>query len=311
MTFFAILITTIIIYSCSCSCFTNSVSTPSSNNPLPGNIVTPPPVGPNPNGSLLIEPSSGLSGTRFKVTAKSLKPHLVVTVKAVYCLNDMCTDNKTVYIRKGEDTYTDPDGTLVSWIETDSKWEGGLYYISVDDYSTTQSGYFNITDPICSCLGLHECGTVGCCAPNFQLSSLSGNSVTLCYEYGNGLPPQPVIWVNFWNTSCPGCTEYMKIIQHIKDTWHTGELKVFSINSGEDPTIVTKFLNDRGYTFYNDPNYPVLFDIDRSVKGRYQPQGDPCHYFVDQKGLIRVAKFGYRSIATEDEVVAILHDINK
>ena len=277
-------------------------------------VLTPPGL-PQPPKPLLIEPSSGLPGTKFKVTAKSLTPHTVVTVKAVCCLNSICTDTKTVYIRKGEDEKTSADGTSVTFIQTDYTWEGNHYYfVSVEDVLNTVSGYLFIKpDPICSCEGLRECGYVSdkdvCCGPNFTLPSLSGDSVTLCHEYGNGLSPQPVIWINFWNTSCPGCAEYMKIIQHIKDTWHKGELKVFSINVGEDPATVAKFLTDRGYDFYNDVNYPVLFDINKTVKGRYQPGGDPPHYFIDQKGIIRVAKVGYRSINSEEEVRAIITDI--
>ena len=102
----------------------------------------------------------------------------------------------------------------------------------------------------------------------------------------------------------------MKIIQHIKDTWPEGKLKVFTINAGEDPATVSKFLSDRGYNFYNDPNYPILFDVDRSVKGSYQPGGDPPHYFLDHNGIIRLAKYGYKSISTEPEVQAIVQDIN-
>lgn len=266
---------------------------------------------PQPSGDILIEPIEGKPGTTFKITAKSLRPHTIVTVKAECCLNKVCTDNKTLYIRKGEQEMTNADGKLITLISTDNSWPDGYsYYVSVADYRNTVSGYFNIGSyPLCSCTGLYECGYRGCCAPNFTLPSLSGEAVTLCHEYNVGLAPVPVIWINFWNTSCPGCAEYMKIIQHIKDTWNTGELKIYSINCGEDPVTVAKFLTDRGYNFFNDSSYPVLFDVDKSVKGRYQPSGDPPHYFIDQKGIIRVVKFGYRSINTEEEVRAIVSEI--
>ncbi|MCX6005794.1 MAG: TlpA disulfide reductase family protein [Chloroflexi bacterium] len=265
--------------------------------------ITPPP---NP---LIIEPLSGRTGTIFKITATSLRPHWKVLVKVEACNNKICTDNRTIYIRQGEQESTNADGTLVFNLTSDRNWLD-LNYVSVDDGLTTLSGYIPIiADNVCSCTGNSECGQVGCCAPNFTLASLSGDSITLCNEYNKGLSPQPVIWINFWNTSCPGCIEYMKIIQHIKDTWNKGELKVFTINVGEDPATVAKFLSDRGYSFFNDPSYPVLFDTDKSVKGRYQPGGDPCHYFVDQKGIIRVAKFGYGSIRTEAEVRAVINEI--
>ena len=266
---------------------------------------------PPPTGNLVIEPPSGKPGTIFNITAKSLRPHTMVTVKAICCLNNICTDNRTLYIRKGEQEFTNAEGKLVVYMPTDNSWpDGHPYLVSVSDNLKTVSGYFDLTtDPPCSCMGQYECGYKGCCSPNFTLPSLTGESVTLCNEYNKGLTPLPVIWINFWNTSCPGCAEYMKIIQHIKDTWNQGELKIFTINCGEDPATVAKFLTDRGYSFYNNPDYPILFDVDYSVKGRYQPKGDPPHYFIDQKGIIRVVKFGYRSISTEEEVRAIVDNI--
>jgi len=230
---------------------------------------------PKPSGDILIEPENGEPGTTFKITAKSLKPHTMVEVKVVCCLNKVCTDKKTVYIRKGEQEYTNADGKLVTLITTDRSWPAGYnYYVTVSDYRDAVSGYFYLnTLALCNCQGLNECGYKSCCAPNFNLPSLSGKSVYLCNEYNIGISPLPVIWINFWNTSCPGCAEYMKIIQRIKDTWNDGTLKIFTINCGEDPETVATFLADRGYSFYNNINYPVLFDTDSSVKIRYQPKG--------------------------------------
>jgi thiol-disulfide isomerase/thioredoxin len=277
---------------------------------VPDIISVPLPPGlPVPSKLLQIEPVRGLPGTVFKITAKSLRPLTMVTVKVVACVNSVCTENRTVYIRKGEQESTDANGSLVTLITADNKW-AEYNYVSIDDGRTMLAGYIPIKPPlICSCEGTTECGQEGCCAPKFTLASLSGNSITLCNEYNKGLSPQPVIWINFWNTSCPGCAEYMKIIQRIKDNWNKGEMKVFSINVGEDPSIVSNFLIDRGYSFYGDSDYPVLFDVDKSVKGRYQPGGDPPHYFIDQKGIIRKVKFGYGSIKSDGEVRAIVDEI--
>lgn len=266
------------------------------------------------DGGLLIEPTTGKAGTKFKITARSLRPHQMVTIKAVYCMNEVCTENKTTYIRKGEDEYTSADGTLVSWIQTDNTWEGGSYNISVGDDYIVSSGHIEID--LHRMYGLGACGKIGCCAPDFDLRSLSGGTVTLPPEYESGLSARSVVWINFWNTACPGCIDYMKIIQHIKDDWRKGDLKIFSINSGvypgEDPTKVTKFLNDRGYNFYKDPDYPVLIESNSygGLKDRYQTKGDPSHYFIDTKGIIRMTKFGYRSINSEDQVREIIDAIH-
>jgi hypothetical protein len=169
------------------------------------------------SGNLKIEPMSGKPGTSFIITAKSLRPHTMVTVKVVCCLNNACTDSKVQYIRKGEQEFTNAEGTLVTIIPTDNQWEGGHYYqVTVSDYlKTVYKSFYLEALPLCSCQGLYECGYKVCCAPNFTLPSLTGGSVTLCNEYNNALSPLPIIWINFWNTSCPGCAEYMKIIQHM------------------------------------------------------------------------------------------------
>jgi thiol-disulfide isomerase/thioredoxin len=232
-------------------------------------------------------------------------------VKIVGCNNDVCTDNKTVLILGGPEqaVNTDANGTLVLKVTPDNRWSE-YNYVTVDDGLNVDIGYVHVMiPPRCSCANISGPGLVYQCAPNFSLAALSGDPVTLCDKYNKGLSPMPVIWVNFWNSSCPGCNEYMKIIQHIRDTWSKGELMVLTINVGEDPTTVSKYLIDRGFSFYGDKDYPVLFDTDKSIKEKYHPSGDPCHYFIDQKGIIRVAKFGYGSISTEQEVRATIDEI--
>jgi thiol-disulfide isomerase/thioredoxin len=259
----------------------------------------------------MVQPPVGPIGTTFTITAAALRPRYGVTVKIVGCNNDICTDNKTVLILGGpeQSVTTDSSGTLVLQVTSDNRWSE-YNYVTVDDGMNVDSGYIHVrVPPPCSCAVMNGPASVYNCAPNFTLSALSGNSVTLCDKYNRGLSPMPVIWVNYWNSSCPGCNEYMRIIQHIKDTWSKGELQVFTINVGENPSIVSRYLVDRGFSFYGDSDYPVLFDTDKSVKERYHPSGDPCHYFIDQRGIIRVAKIGYGSIQTEEEVRAIVGEI--
>ena len=125
---------------------------------------------PNNGPGIRIEPPYGSPGTTIKVTATKLTPMRRVTVKAINCLNNICTDNKTVYIRQEQ---TDGSGTLVTYLDTDNNWKGNNY-ISVDDGLTTISGNLFIQmSTICPC-NAPGCGQVGCCPPNFTLASLSG-----------------------------------------------------------------------------------------------------------------------------------------
>jgi thiol-disulfide isomerase/thioredoxin len=258
-----------------------------------------------------VDPQTVALGTQtnIKITCFTLLPRKIVNIKIVLCRNDSCTDNRVVYVAEGENQFTNSDGELVVDVQSLPKWESGNYVVTVTDGLKTLTGNFAVIDPgvpTCRNPKFEQCHEIGCCVPNFNLKSLSGSGKWFDLYSELGTP----IWINFWNTSCPGCMEYMSIIQDISKTWPPGKLKIFSLNCGEDPVVVNNFLRDRGYTFFlsskEDINFPVLLDTNSLTKQVYHPGGDPAHYFIDRDGILRVKKFGYRSISTKEEVNAIV-----
>jgi thiol-disulfide isomerase/thioredoxin len=239
-----------------------------------------------------VDPEIGTGREQFTVRCKGLVPRQM----AIYQVYKLDKGIEKQYGSAGE-KFIDSDGNLTFTFICD-KCETGYYQCKVTDNLRTVSDNFSI-----SFVPPHECAEIDCNPPPFSLKSVSGSQINLYSEFGTP------IWINFWNTSCPGCTEYMTIIQTICNTWPENKIKVYSINVGEDKEKIMKFLTDRGYTFYTKYSYPVLIG-DSYIKGKYEPRGDPAHYFIDKNGFIRITKFGFKSVNTESEVLEILKNLD-
>ena len=125
-----------------------------------------------------------------------------------------------------------------------------------------------------------KAATVGQPAPDFTLSDLDGNSVSLTDFAG-----KPVL-VNFWNTGCPPCREEMPYLQQVYDENIGTELVMLTINIAESADTVKDFFQDRNLSL------PVLLDSDTAVTRRYDIQGIPTTFFIDKEGIIRVKVIG-------------------
>ena len=126
---------------------------------------------------------------------------------------------------------------------------------------------------------------VGNLAPDFQLQSLDGQTVSL----GN-LRGKPVL-INFWATWCPPCRSEMPYMQEIYEEWSDKGLVVLAINTGESSSKVRGFLESHGFSF------PVLLDADLLVAlrydvVRYNKLYIPTTFFIDRDGIIQEKVIG-------------------
>ena len=123
---------------------------------------------------------------------------------------------------------------------------------------------------------------VGKLAPDFELSGLDGQAVSL-----SGLRGNPVL-INFWATWCEPCRFEMPFIQEIYEGWtgKTPSLVILAINLGESPSRVGRFMESYGLSF------PVLFDTSQDVTAKYNIRGIPTTFFIDKDGIIRDIKIG-------------------
>ena len=114
---------------------------------------------------------------------------------------------------------------------------------------------------------------VGEAAPDFELTSLEGDSVRLSQFKG-----QPVL-MSFGASWCPDCRVEAPLLQELHES-HP-ELVILLIDSNESPEIVQGFADDFGMT------HPVLLDRDGAIQELYQIFAIPTELFIDADGIIR------------------------
>ncbi|MFC1943643.1 peroxiredoxin family protein [Chloroflexota bacterium] len=130
---------------------------------------------------------------------------------------------------------------------------------------------------------------VGSLAPDFQLSNLEGQSISLSDFRGS-----PVL-INLWATWCPSCRDEMPYLQQIYDEWSGKGLVLLAIDMGESPSTVKEFMQSYNLSF------PVLLDTNQDVALEYNIRYIPTTFLIDEDGIIQVVKVGAFSSTAEIE----------
>jgi thiol-disulfide isomerase/thioredoxin len=112
-------------------------------------------------------------------------------------------------------------------------------------------------------------------APDFSLTSLSGDTVTLSDLRGK------TVVLNFWASWCAPCRQEMPLLQATYEAYGGDGLVVLAVNMGEEGRRVRGFAEDMAVTF------PVFADEKTSVGTLYRVRGAPTTYFVDRDGVVR------------------------
>lgn len=134
-------------------------------------------------------------------------------------------------------------------------------------------------------------------SPNFTLTDLDGNSVSLSdYEGKN-------VYVNFFATWCPPCKAEMPEIEKISQKYKDKDLVVLAIDIGEDYDTVKSFVQENNYTF------KVLLDSDQAVATQYNITSIPVSLFIDKQGNIVSKKIG--AMTMEDMEVSVQELLNQ
>jgi peroxiredoxin len=117
--------------------------------------------------------------------------------------------------------------------------------------------------------------SVGCLAPDFKLTGLSGLETSLSDYRG-----RPVL-LNFW-TYCSACKEELPYIQTVYDGRETSapDLVVLAVNVTQPPEQVEEFVSYYGYTF------DFLLDTWATVASDYYVHEIPTTFFIDKNGII-------------------------
>ena len=116
----------------------------------------------------------------------------------------------------------------------------------------------------------------GFLAPDFQLKSLDGNTVSL--DQLNGKP----ILINFWASWCIPCQTEMPAIQEMFERYGS-KIYIAAINN----TAQDSLANVRAFVNKNQLTFPVLLDERGLITSSYQVQALPTTFFVNSNGVIQ------------------------
>jgi peroxiredoxin len=130
-------------------------------------------------------------------------------------------------------------------------------------------------------------------APNFELVSLSGESVQLEDFQGQ------IVLLNFWATWCGPCRLEMPAFQERSEIF-ADDLKVVAVNFDEPQADVQAFVDELGLTF------EILLDPGAEIQRLFQVRGYPTSYFIDAEGVVRVLHIGVMTDGQLDDYLADL-----
>jgi len=142
---------------------------------------------------------------------------------------------------------------------------------------------------IAACLAAVNCGrrpgeegalAIGASAPEFQLSDLRGQPVSLSQFKGKA------VILDFWATWCGPCRLSMPILEKLQEE-HPEDLKLLAINLEEPRDQV------RDYVARRNIRTTVLLDSDGKVGRVYGSDQIPMQVLIDRKGIVRDIKIGF------------------
>lgn len=119
-----------------------------------------------------------------------------------------------------------------------------------------------------------EAPFVGHLAPDFTLTSLDGETMTLSDHIG-----RPVV-LNYWATWCPPCRIEMPHLQEASEQYD-GRVTFLGINQGEGEQLISDFRAEY------DLNYPLLLDPNLTAHNLYSAVNLPTTVFIDADGVVR------------------------
>ncbi|HEV8539953.1 MAG TPA: TlpA disulfide reductase family protein [Nitrospiraceae bacterium] len=124
---------------------------------------------------------------------------------------------------------------------------------------------------------------VGSLAPNFQLTDLNGNELSLANYRGK------VVLVNFWATWCGPCRVEMPAMQLLYQDFDRKDFEILAVSTDPQGMAVTRPFRDAlGLGF------PILHDSDFRIGVLYGARTLPMTFILDRDGIITHRIFGAR-----------------
>ncbi len=123
---------------------------------------------------------------------------------------------------------------------------------------------------------------VGKIAPDFTLTQLSGQSVSL----STLLKANKVVLVNFWANYCGPCHEELPHLNKLHEDLKSKGFEILTINLGDSAAVVSKFWTESHFTLR------VALNGDK-VSTQYGVQAIPTNYVIGSDGKILGAFEGF------------------
>ena len=123
---------------------------------------------------------------------------------------------------------------------------------------------------------------IGAIAPNFSLTTVDGEQVSLHDLRGKS------VLMNYWVTWCVPCIEEMPVLEKLHREYQDQDFVMLSVNgiAQDDLSTVMNTLGEFEVTF------PVGLDGGDAVYNEFQVRFMPTSFFIDPQGVIRHIQFG-------------------
>jgi thiol-disulfide isomerase/thioredoxin len=118
-------------------------------------------------------------------------------------------------------------------------------------------------------------------APDFRLSTLDGQSVSLETYRGKTL------YLNFWQTTCVPCITEMPEFLDFLANQNPDEVALLAVNVNETPGMIREFFATNDIL-----GIPTALDGDASVQQQYGVIGYPTTFIIDEAGVVRYLRIG-------------------
>ena len=145
--------------------------------------------------------------------------------------------------------------------------------------------------------GASEPPRVGALAPDFTVSTLDGNAITLSQLRG-----KPVV-INFFASWCAPCRLEAPHLQEAYARKSKDGLVIIGINMGEGKPQAEQFVKDYGWSF------DVVLDPGQKVTQKYQLIGLPATFFVGRDGVLKSIKVG--AFISVEELMSAIDKVTK
>ena len=127
--------------------------------------------------------------------------------------------------------------------------------------------------------------------PPLSLKTLEGDNVTLGEHVGKKL------LLIFFSVECPRCEKELANLERIYQDYDSDQFEIIAI-SEDDRETLGLFLGEHPFP------YPVLMDTTDLFKTKLGGRRIPCLFLVDEHGILRYRRKGYRSFPTDNLLIS-------